>query len=321
MATATAAIPPVAQTSPTPTSNNALSNVRRTVVVLLAYAILAIGALAMILPFAYSIANSFKTLPDLNMNPTLLYPTEGVSFKGYCKILGSIVPACDTVLAGDETGSNRQLLRWLFNSAFVAITVTLGHLVFDSMAGYALARIKFPGRRIFFAAILGTMMIPGVVLLIPRYLVYVQLGMADQYTALILPTLVDAFGVFLMKQFFESIPVDIEEAAEMDGASRLRMFFQVILPLAVPALTTLAIFGFQGAWNDFTGPLIAISRNQDLFTLPLGLAKIKGTQGGSSLPWDVLLAGSIITTLPMALIFFIFQRFFMESSTYSGVKG
>ena len=293
--------------------------VQRGIVVLLAYGVLALGALAMIMPFAYSIANSFKTLPDLTANPTLLYPTEGLSFGGYCKILGSVISACTDMLAG-QPNSNQDLPRWLFNSAFVAIAVTLGHLIFDSMAGYAMARIKFPGRNILFGAILGIMMIPGIVLLIPRYLVYVQLGMVDQYSGLILPMLVDAFGIFLMKQFFESIPVDIEEAAEMDGASRLRMFFQVILPLAVPALTTLAIFGFQGSWNDFTGPLIAISRNQDLFTLPLGLAKVRGSTG-SSLPWDILLAGSIITTLPMAVIFFIFQRFFMESSTYSGVKG
>lgn len=309
--------------SPVPSSNSnsaSLSVARRSVVVILAYGVLFIGALAMIMPFAYSIANSFKTLPDLTANPTLLYPTEGLSFGGYCKILGNVISACGSIINNSQSSSNQDLPRWLFNSAFVAIAVTLGHVVFDSMAGYALARINFPGRTLLFGTVLGTMMIPGIVLLIPRYLIYVQLGMVDQYSGLILPTLVDAFGIFLMKQFFESIPKDIEEAAEMDGASRLRMFFQVILPLAVPALTTLAIFGFQGSWNDFTGPLIAISRNQDLYTLPLGLAKVRGSTG-SSLPWDILLAGSIITTLPMAIIFFVFQRFFMESSTYSGVKG
>ena len=145
--------------------------------------------------------------------------------------------------------------------------------------------------------------------------------MVDQYSGLILPGLADAFGIFLMKQFFEGIPIDIEEAAAMDGASRFRMFFVVILPMAIPALTALAIFGFQGSWNDFTGPLIALSRSQELYTLPLGLAKLRGVSGGSSLPWDMLLSGSVITTLPMALIFFVFQRFFIEGVTYTGVKG
>jgi multiple sugar transport system permease protein len=268
-----------------------------------AYAVLIIGALAMIMPFIFSLANSVKTLPDITANPMLLYPTQGFSFSGYEKIL------------------NSDFARWIFNSALVAITVTLGHIVFDSMAGYALARIHFPGRNLLFAGVVGTMMVPGIVLLIPRYLVYVQLGMVDQYSGLILPTLADAFGIFLMKQFFESIPVDIEEAAFMDGAGRFRMFFTVILPMAVPALTALAIFGFQGAWNDFTGPLIAINNRQELFTLPLGLANLKGTGTGQTLPWDLLLAGSLITTLPMAVIFFVFQRFFMESATYTGVKG
>lgn len=266
------------------------------------YGLLIAFALAMIAPFIYSIANSIKTLPDIQNNPTLLYPTAGVSFEGYQKIL-----------RGD-------FLRWLFNSALVSIVIMGGHLIFDSMAGYALARVQFPGRTLAFAAIVGTMMVPGVVLLIPRFLVLKQLALIDTYGGLLLPTLADAFGIFLMKQFFESIPVDIEEAAFIDGAGRLRMFFVVILPLAVPALTALAIFGFQGAWNDFQGPLIAVSGNKDLWTMPLGLALIRGNTG-QGLPWDLLLSGSIITTLPMAVIFFVFQRFFVEGVTYTGVKG
>jgi len=290
--------------APQPAINrDSLRRARTTIVALLAYALLIIGALAMIMPFIFSLVNSVKTLPDITANPMLLYPTQGISLGGY-----------QTILGGD-------FARWIFNSAFVAISVTLGHLVFDSMAGYALARIRFPGRGLLFAGIVGTMMVPGIVLLIPRYLVYVQLGMVDQYTGLIIPGLADAFGIFLMKQFFESIPIDIEEAAAIDGASRFRMFFVVILPMAIPALTTLAIFGFQGAWNDFTGPLIVINNNHALDTLPLGLANLKGTTTGATVPWDILLAGALITTLPMAVIFFIFQRFFMESATYTGVKG
>ena len=233
MTTLSAPLPAVPTIAPVQRPSNTL---RRTITTILAYLVLIIGALAMIMPFLYSIANSFKTLPDINTNPMLLYPTMGVTTQGYQK-----------VLSGDFS-------QWLFNSAFVAIAITLGHIIFDSMAGYALARIPFPGRRLFFGGVVGTMMIPSIVLLIPRYLVFTQLQMVDQYTGLIVPGLADAFGIFLMKQFFEGIPADIEEAAAIDGASRLRMFFTVILPMAVPALTTLAIFGFQGAWNDFTGP-------------------------------------------------------------------
>lgn len=292
----------ISATSPGTRPKN-IRRLRVTVTAVVAYAVLIGGALAMIMPFVFSISNSIKTLPDITANPMLLYPTQGISLSGYQK-----------VLSGD-------FARWIFNSAAVAISVTLGHLIFDSMAGYALARIRFPGRSLLFAGVVGTMMVPGIVLLIPRYLVYVQLGMVDQYSGLILPGLADAFGIFLMKQFFENIPIDIEEAAFIDGAGRFRLFFVVILPMAVPALTALAIFAFQGAWNDFTGPLIAINNRQELFTLPLGLANLKGTGTGQTLPWDLLLAGSLITTLPMAVIFFIFQRFFMESATYTGVKG
>jgi len=169
--------------------------------------------------------------------------------------------------------------------------------------------------------LVGTMMIPGVVLLIPRFLIFKALGMIDTYTALILPTAADAFGIFLMKQFFESIPGEIEEAGEIDGASRIRMFFTVILPMAIPAITAMAIFSFQGSWNDFTGPLIALSQNdRSLFTLPLAMAVAKGVMG-EALKWDLLLPSAVITTLPMAIIFFIFQRFFIEGVSYTGVKG
>lgn len=279
-----------------------LQTVLRAVRFFFTYGFLILFSLAMIMPFVYSLANSFKTLPDINANPTLLYPVQGLSFAGYTKIFTQDFP------------------RWLFNSAFISVTLTLTHVILDSLAGYALARIKFPGRGIAFAALLGTLMVPGIVLLIPRFLILRQFGLIGTYQGLILPAMTGAFGIFLMKQFFESVPIDIEEAASMDGCGRFRMFFVVILPMAIPALTALAIFSFQGSWNDLTGPLITVVNNRDLWTLQLGLALVRGDTG-SALPWDILLAGAVITTLPMAMIFFIFQRFFMESATYTGVKG
>ncbi|MBI3286802.1 MAG: carbohydrate ABC transporter permease [Chloroflexi bacterium] len=153
------------------------------------------------------------------------------------------------------------------NSALVALAVMVGRIVLDSLAGYALARLEFRGRNGGFLLIIGTLMIPAIVLIIPRFIVLKQLGMLGTYQGLIVPFAADAFGIFLMKQFFASIPKEIEEAAKIDGASRFRMFFQVILPMARPALAALAIFSFQGTWNGFVDPLIIAANNQDIWTL------------------------------------------------------
>jgi multiple sugar transport system permease protein len=285
----------------------ALSAIAKPAIQILSYAVLIGVALALILPFIYSAANSLKTLPDINAAPMALLPNPelGVSTAGYNKIL---------------TTNLLDFPRALFNSLFVAVIVTVCRVVLNSMAGYALARIKFAGRGLAFAALIGTLMVPGIVLLIPRFMVLKQLGLTNTYFGLFFPLLADAFGIFLMKQFFESIPGEIEEAASMDGCSRIRMFFVIIMPMAVPALTALAIFSFQGSWNEFTTPLIAVSDEKSLYTLPLALAFIRGATG-NALPWDILLAGAVITTLPMALVFFFFQRFFVESVNYTAVKG
>ncbi len=301
MATTTKSLPGAVTT----TQHNPIRPVLRSLGVLLSYAVLILFALALVLPFVYTVVNSFKTLPDINQNPQLLYATEGWTLSGY-----------EQVLQSDQLNFGHVL----FNSFLFAFLTMVGHLIFDSMAGYALARIRFPGRTLAFAALVGTMMVPPIVLLIPRFLILKQLSLVNTYGGLILPTIADAFGVFLMKQFFESIPADIEEAAFIDGASRFRMFFVVIIPMAVPALTALAIFGFQGAWNDFTGPLISVGAEKSLYTLPLALAFLRGSTG-DVLKWDLLLSGSVITTVPMALLFFVFQRFFIEGVTYTGIKG
>ena len=268
---------------------------------ILSYVVLFGLALTFFYPFLLSLSTSFKSLPDIAANPIRLLPEKWV-LDGYLAM------------------QSMNVGRWIFNSTFVAVSMTVGNVLFASMAGYALARIPFPGRNIVFLAILGTMMIPGIVLLIPRFIVLKQLGLIDTYGGLILPGLITAFGVFLMKQFFESIPGEIEEAARMDGATRYQMFFQVVLPLARPALIALVIFSFQGSWNDFMTPLIVISTRQDLYTLPLGLAFLRGGIG-MNLQWNAILAGSIVTTIPMALIFIFFQRYFMEGIAYSGIKG
>lgn len=268
---------------------------------ILSYGILFLLAAMFIYPFLLAISTSFKTLPEIAANPVRLIP-ETFTLEGYQRLL------------------TFNIGRWTFNSAFVATAITLGNLLFASLAGYALARIPFPGSRTAFLAILGTMMIPGIVLIIPMFIVLKTLGMINSYSGLIVPKLTAAFGIFLMKQFFESVPKELEEAARIDGATPFQTFFRVVLPTARPALVALIIFSFQGAWNDFMHPLIVVTTAQDLWTLPLGLALLRGGMG-QNLLWNSLLAGSMLTTLPMAIIFFIFQRYFIEGISYSGIKG
>jgi multiple sugar transport system permease protein len=265
------------------------------------YALLFLLAVAFLYPFLLAVTTSFKTLPEINERPVALWPREWTT-AGYDYMFGLNVG------------------RWAFNSAFVAIAVTLSNIIFAGMAGYALSRIRFPGSNIVFLAILGTMMVPGIVQLIPMFIVLRLLNLIDAYGGLIFPKAATAFGVFLMKQFFESVPVEIEEAARIDGASRWQMFLRVALPLARPAVVALIIFSFQGNWNEFMHPLIVINTNRNLYTLPLGLALLRG-ELGNNLQWNAILAGSMLTTLPMALLFLFFQRYFIEGISYAGVKG
>jgi len=155
----------------------------------------------------------------------------------------------------------------------VTLFVTGGRVLLDSLAGYALARLRFPGRKLLFAGVIAVMAVPPVVLLIPKFLVLNQIGIYDTYSAMILPLLADAGGIFIMKQFFESIPISVEEAARIDGAGPFQMYWSVVLPMAKPALITLTILSFQGSWNEFTNVLVSV-QNPNLYTLPRGLADL-----------------------------------------------
>ncbi len=268
---------------------------------LFSYALLFLIALAFIYPFILAIATSFKTLPEIAKNPVSPIP-QTFTLEAYQRAFALNVD------------------RWALNSFIVATAVTVSTVLLAALAGYAISRIKFPGSRLLFFAILGTMMVPGIVMLIPMFIILKSLGMINTYSGLIVPKMVTAFGIFLMAQFFEAVPIEIEEAARMDGANRFRTFFQVVLPLARPAVVALIIFSFQGNWNEFMHPLIVVTTNQDLYTLPLGLALLRGGLG-ENLQWNALMAGSMLTTLPMLIIFLIFQRYFIEGISYSGVKG
>ncbi|GIF67037.1 sugar ABC transporter permease [Asanoa ishikariensis] len=265
------------------------------------YAVLIFFALVFIYPFVIQLANSFKSEPDAAANPLSPVP-HPVTTDSFARLLDGDFPL------------------WLGNSVLVAVVVTVGRVFLDSLAGYALARLRFGGRKAIFATIVAIMAVPGVVLFIPKFLVLNQLGIYDTYTALILPLLVDAAGVFIMKQFFESIPLSLEEAARIDGAGVFRTFWSVVLPSARPALITLTILSFQGTWNEFPHTLVAV-QDPSLFTLPRGVANLVSGALGSGTQYPLKLGAALLATIPVAIIFAIFQRYFVRGATEGAEKG
>ncbi|RLC82813.1 MAG: carbohydrate ABC transporter permease [Chloroflexi bacterium] len=208
--------------------------------------------------------------------------------------------------------------RWLLNSTLIAVVVTIVRTIFCAMGGYAFARLRFPGRNLLFILMLASMMIPPQVTLVPNYLIIAKVfHLLDNLLAVILPGITTAFGVFMMTQFYKSIPVELEEAALIDGANRFQIFFRIILPISRAALITLALFTFQGSWNEFMWPLIVL-QTPEKFTLPLGL---KWFQSEYYTLYSIVLAGSLFNSLPIIIIFFVFQRYFIRSIAVTGLKG
>lgn len=212
---------------------------------------------------------------------------------------------------------NVYYLNWMFNSLLIATAITVWHVLFDSMAGYAFAKRRFPGREVIFWLMLSTLMIPIHVTVIPLFIVTNKLGLIDTLLAVILPGTANAFGIFLMRQYIQTLPSELEEAARMDGASEWQVFWHVILPLARPALGALAIFTFVRHWNDFLWPLIALTRPQN-YTLTVGVANL---QGEFATDYGVIFAGAALAALPMIVFFFAFQRQFLEGVRMGAVKG
>lgn len=207
--------------------------------------------------------------------------------------------------------------QYLFNSTFVAVLTVCLNLIFCALAAYPLARLSFPGRDWIFIAIVCTIMIPFQIVMIPLYILTVQLGLRNTYLGIIFPSLASAFGIFLLRQAFMSVPKEMEEAARMDGCSELGIWWYVMIPAIRPALVTLSIFVFIGSWSDFLWPLIVI-QDENLYTLPLGVAKLAGT---FSLNWRLVAAGSVISIAPVLLLFLFLQRYIVPTETASGVKG
>ena len=289
----------------------------------LLYAILVPGSLLFIAPFAWLVSSSFKSLGAIFSWPPDWIPNDP-TLASYKLFLGVGLEEADA-------RSAEFVGRWFVNSAFVAFSVTILQLFFNSLAAYAFAKRKFPGRNAIFVLFLATMMIPGQVTLIPTYLVIKHMplfggndiwgqgghGWLDSYYGLILPGAVLAFGIFFLRQYMLSLPDELLDAARIDGASEFRIYWSVILPLSRPALAATGIFTFMYAWEDFFWPLIIIT-SPELYTVPLGLTlyvvKIRTA-------WDIVMAGSVLATLPMIAMFLIFQRHIIRGITLGGLKG
>jgi multiple sugar transport system permease protein len=272
----------------------------------LGYVLLIAFALLYLLPFVIQVVTSFKTDPDATSHPLSLFPHPS-TLTAYRRLFSG--SGADAV----------PFLRWLGNSALVTVLATGGRVLFDSMAGYALARLKFRGRGVLFAFVIGVMAVPPVVLLIPKFLVLNELGIFNTYSAMILPLMVDAAGVFIMKQLFESIPKEVEEAARIDGAGVLRTFWSVVLPMARPALITLTVLSFQGSWNEFAHFLVA-TQSPQYDTLTTGLARFVSGSLGMGTQYPLKLTAALLSTVPVAVLFFCFQRYFVRGANTGSVK-
>ena len=261
----------------------------------LLYAILIVLAAIYIAPFLIQVATSFKTDGDAASNPM------------------SLLPQTWSTAAYERLFLNSDFPVWFQNSAIVTVFVTLGRVFFNSLAGYALARLHFRGRNVVFALLIAVMSVPGVVLLIPKFLVINQLGIYDTYVAMIVPLLTDAAGVFIMKNFFESIPASVEEQARIDGAGTFRVFWSIVLPMARPALVTIIILSFQGSWNELSHFIVA-TQSPELTTLTKGVASLASGQLSQGTQYPLKLAAAAIMTIPVAVIFFIFQKRIMNTT-------
>ncbi|MEW1922914.1 carbohydrate ABC transporter permease [Streptomyces sp. NPDC088360] len=263
------------------------------------HVLLAPLALLFAVPLIWLLLSSVMSNAEINRFPPALWPS-GIDLGGYRYVLG-----------------NAMFPRWLLNSAIVSAVAVTSNLVFGALGGYAFARMRFRGSRTLLVLMLATMAVPFQLTMIPTFLVMKKLGLIDTLGALIVPSLVTPFAVFLLRQFFLSLPRELEEAAWIDGCSRLRVLYAIVLPLARPALATVAVLTFLTTWNDLTWPLIAINHDTQ-YTLQLGLTTF---QGQHHTRWSAVMAGNVITVLPVLLAFLVAQKAFIRSVTSSGLKG
>lgn len=261
------------------------------------YILLTLGGCFMIFPFLWMVATSLKTGVDIYNISLVPHP---FTLKGY-----------KTVLEGTK------FIQWFGNSIFVATITTASVLFFDTLVGYTFAKLDFKGKNVIFVIILSTLMVPTEMLIIPWYMAITKLNLFNSYISLLFPGLTSAFGIFLMKQFFEAVPNDLLEAGRIDGLSEFGIFLKAAVPLVKPAISALAIFTFLGNWNSFLWPVIAVDTPK-LYTLPVGLSLFSSEAYNQ---WDLVMAGASIATIPVLIIFLIFQKQIIEGIHLTGLKG
>lgn len=263
------------------------------------YIVLALGVIAMLTPFAWMILGSFKTDAEIRRHPTEFIPREP-TLDNFTTLFGRL-----------------DFTTFFVNSIVVAVFVTLGNIVFCSMVGYALAKLQFRGKKLLFALVLGTLMVPGVVTFVPLFVLTANLGLVNSYPGLILPFLISPLGVFLMRQFMLSLPDELIEAARIDGASEWRIFVRVIMPLCGPAIATLTILTFLASWNNFLWPLV-VATTEDMYTLPVALALY--SVGQNAARYGLMMAGAVVVVVPVLIVFVVLQRYFVQGIALTGIK-
>ncbi len=263
------------------------------------YAVMAAGLVLVVIPFVWMVISSFKPEAEVRSVPPTWWP-ETVTTENYQQLFTQL-----------------DFPRFFMNSAIVAVVTAAGNMVFCSMLGYALAKLQFPGKRVVFGLVLGTLMIPGVVTFIPLFVLATNIGLANSLPGMILPFLAGPFGVFLMRQYILSLPDELIQAARVDGASELRIFFSVIMPLCGPAIATLGVLTFLTSWNNFLWPLV-IATDESTYTLPVALALY--AVGQNATKYGLLLAGSVVVVVPVLVVFLVLQRRIMQGIAMTGIK-
>ena len=265
-----------------------------------AFVILAVLALGWLLPFIWTVVTSLKTETDAGSTPVSWFPESGFTIAAYVKVL-----------------SQGNLLTWTANSLFTTVAITVITVVFSALAAYAFSRIDFSGRRWIFVSVIASIIIPPQVLIIPLFYQMLAFNMVDTYWGIILPQVIAPAMVFVLKKFFDQIPIELEDAARVDGASRLRIFWSIVVPLSRPILAAVSIFVFIGAWNNFLWPFI-VTNNSLLMTLPVGLQTVKSAYG---VQYAENMAMAILAALPLIVVFLIFQRQIIKGIATTGLGG
>jgi len=263
------------------------------------YLVLGGGLLLMVIPFVWMVISSVKPEAEVRAVPPTWWP-ESLTLGNY-----------------ESLFSRLDFPTYFLNSTLVALAVTAGNVVFGAMLGYALAKLDFPGKRVVFGLVLGTLMVPGVVTFVPLFVLTTNLGLSNTLPGIFLPFLAGPFGVFLMRQFILGLPDELIQAARIDGAGELRIFFSVILPSCGPALATLGILTFLTSWNNFLWPLV-IAQTEDKYTLPVALALY--SVGQNATQYGLLLAGAVVVVIPVIAVFLALQRYIMQGIAMTGIK-